>query len=271
MGKREKNLENEMKTQIEFMLLSCGILEFAAAEYDQKSGRVSRVFEARKAVDRPEDFGALEGWLKHKNAHGCNIWVRPKSYSHPAIMLDDLTPSFAEKIAKKYKSIAIQTSADSAQAWIICNRALSREERQEIARALCGICGSDPGAVSEPRWGRLAGFRQKKPGKAGFLTRVIAVSSENAQFFDHAPYLLAVKNFNPSPRPSGAGVVRGKSAIDFSRKEFGFAYHALRKGWSDEVIARAIEENISKTGRRKSRHYIERTIVVAKTALSINH
>jgi hypothetical protein len=254
-------MDNSM---IEWMLASGGPLEVAAAHYSA-TGRVDRLLEGRLRISAPEDYERLRPWLRYANSHGCNIWIRPAVPEHAIVMLDDLPTATAAAVARKYRALAIETSRGNCQVWIVCSRALSRAERQDVARSLSRLIGSDPGAISEPRWGRLAGFRQRKPGKEGFMTRVAAAAEPDRPPLDPAPHLAAPS----SPAPAG-GVVAyspipspGTTGGDQSVREFAFACHALRRGMSPVEVEAAIEQHVAATGRRKSRDYAARTVAAA--------
>jgi len=161
-------------------------LEVAAAHYSA-IGRVDRVRVGKLKVAVQADYDRLRPWLRHENAGGSNIWIRPAVAEHALVMLDDLPPATARAIASKYRALAVETSPDNAQVWIFCSSVLAREQRQDVARSLCRLVGSDPGAISEPRWGRLVGYRQRKPGKEGFLTRIISTASPDRPALDPAP------------------------------------------------------------------------------------
>jgi hypothetical protein len=255
------------KYMIEWMLAAAGTLQVAAAHYDPATGRVDRVREGKRKIASPADYDRLRPWLRHENAAGSNIWIRPAVAEHAIVMLDDLPTATAAAITRKYRALAVETSPGNAQAWIVCSRPLSREQRQDVARSLCCLVGSDPGAISEPRWGRLAGFRQKKPGKAGFLTRIIAAAEPDLPPLDPAQYLKAA----PSSPAQAGGVVAYHSSIsgggDESRREFAFACHALRRGMSPTEIEAAMRARLAATGRRKSRDYAARTVAAALARL----
>lgn len=255
---------------IDFMLtVAGGPLEVAAAKYDPATGKVARVREGKRKVATAGDYHRLRRWLRHENANGSNIWIRPASQDHPIVMLDDLQPGKAVAITHKYRSIAVETSKDNAQAVLVCDRPLSRTERQDVARALCALIDSDPGAISEPRWCRLAGFQQKKPGKDGD-TSVLACASAGAPTLDPAPHLFAPPAAGAVER--GGGVVASTPAPsrapaaaggDDSRREFKFACHALERGMSPDAVEAAISARVEATGRRKSRDYPARTVAAA--------
>jgi hypothetical protein len=262
------NTDNDTR-MIEWMLSETPVLELAAAHY-AGSGKVDLVQPGKRKVAALADYERLRPWLRYENAHESNIWIRPAVPMHKLVMLDDLPSARAEAITRKYRAIAVETSAGNAQCWLVCSRELTREERQDVVRSLCLITGSDPGAISEPRWGRLAGYRQKKPGKEGFLTRIIAIAAPDRPPLDPAPHLEA-EAAPLSSRPAGGGAAavasRRRSStgtgVDESRREFAFACHALRRGMSPAEVEAAIAAHVSATGRRKSRDYAARTVAAA--------
>jgi hypothetical protein len=252
---------------INWFLEHCDLLEVAAAHYSA-TGRVDLVLDGKRKIASPEDYIRLRPWLRHENAHGCNIWIRPAVPEHAIVMLDDLPTATAAAVARKYRALAIETSPGNAQVWIVCSRPLTREERQDVARSLCRLVGSDPGAISEPRWGRLAGYRQRKPGKEGFLTRIIAAAEPDRPPLDPAPHLLGALS---SPAPAGGVVAYHSTSTssggDESRRELAFACHALRRGMSPAAVQAAIEQHVAATGRRKSTGYAAATVRAALARL----
>jgi hypothetical protein len=260
------------KHMIDWMLAAAGPLEVAAAHYDHTTGRVDRVREGKRKIASPADYDRLRAWLRHANAAGCNIWIRPSAAEHAIVMLDDLPTATAAAVARKYRALAVETSPGNAQAWIVCSRALTREQRQDVARSLCHLIGSDPGAISEPRWGRLAGFRQRKPGKVGFLTRVIA-ASRNSPPLNPTPHLVGASSPPAARAGHGGGVVAYHSSSntpaggDESRREFAFACHALKRGMTPAEVEAAIAAHVAATGRRKSAGYAARTVAAALSRL----
>jgi len=249
---------------VEWMLSAAGAgLEVAAAHYDPATGRVDRVREGKRKIASLADYDRLRPWLRHENAHGSNIWIRPAAAEHPLVMLDDLPTATGAAVVRKYRALAVETSPGNAQVWIVCSRALTREERQDVARSLCRRVGSDPGAISEPRWGRLAGYRQRKPGKEGFMTTIIGAAALDRPLLDPAPHLETA----PSSPPAGGGAVVAYQGVDESRREFAFACHALRRGMSPDEVQAAIAAHVAATGRRKSRDYAARTVASALARL----
>lgn len=261
---------SEQSTAFAAWLLSCcEQLDIGAATYDPITKKVSRVEQARLAVRSAEDFERVMPWARAKNAAGYNIWIRPAAVlvANPYLMLDDLPLSRARAILQKYSGATVETSPGNHQVWLRCSRPMSREQRQNVLRHLASITGSDSGAISEPRWGRLPGFRQRKPGKSGW-TNLLSISAQ--PLFDPAPYFEPpVVASLPAPR---ARVVpthscNGSSHDDLSRVEFGLACRMLREGVARDVVEGCIRDMVAASGRRKSRDYAKRTVDAAMHAV----
>jgi len=251
---------------VDFILSHVSQIDLAAAIYGD-DGRVQKVLKAKGVIANMNDFAAVAPWLRSQNVRQpANIWIRPAVPEHAIVMLDDLPPARAVAVCRKYAGAAVETSPCNSQVWILCARALTREERQDVARSLCRLIGSDPGAISEPRWGRLPGFQQRKPGKSGW-TNLLTISTDPA--LDPTPHL------SPAPaaaRPGGGGggftsTITGGAGGDQSVREFAFACHALRRGMSPTEIEAAIAAHVSASGRRKSRDYAARTVSAALARL----
>jgi len=232
---------------VRFLLGHVPDLDLAAADYS--SSKVTKVIKAKTQILCAHDFETVAPWLWSKNSKSSNIWVRPAATlrSHPIIMLDDLPSPTSLAISRKYRSAVVETSPANTQIWLVCSIALGREDRQNVARSLCALVSSDPGAISEPRWGRLPGYRQRKPGKSGW-TNILTISG--CSLLDPTPHLT------PSIHPPG-GVGGGFMAasaphdVDTSRQEFAYACHALRAGVDAREVEASIAEHVLSTGRRK--------------------
>jgi hypothetical protein len=260
------------------MLSHVSLIEFAAARYvlgEDGRSRVHSVKTARRTVQVLDDLDALLPWLRAQNAsEGLNIWVRPASSleAHLLLMLDDLPLSSAQAVAHKYRCAAVETSSRNHQVWLVANQPLSREQRQDVAKALCRRIGSDPGAISEPRWGRLPGFKQMKPEKPSSWTNLLSIST--AALFNPTPYLVSKcdggRRSLPAPGAGGvpsASGASGREGVDMSRREFAFACHALRAGVDPAAVEQRIAEHVDATDRRKSRDYAARTVAAAQRAV----
>jgi hypothetical protein len=148
---------------INWFLEHYDLLEVAAAHYSA-TGRVDRMLDGKRKIASPEDYIRLRPWLRHENARGSNIWIRPAVAEHAIVMLDDLPTATAAAVAQKYRALAIETSPGNAQVWIVCSRRLTREERQDVARSLCRS-GRTPARFPSPAGAGRRAIGRKSPAK----------------------------------------------------------------------------------------------------------
>lgn len=212
----------------------------------------------------------LLSWLKFENTNkNANIWVRPSpESSHPWLFIDDVPMSTAQKIAKKYQCIIVETSPHNCQIRLISNCDLNKTQRTEVQRSIVNVLGSlaDGGSIAGCKWGRLPGFRNKKPSKDCW-TNLISVQDEALPKFDPAPYL------NKLSPPMGECVSRSYTnktvslADDQSRNDFGYIrgrlLHYKSKGYNlhDESLRLEVELVASSSRKGNPVDYAHRTII----------
>ena len=133
------------------------------------------------------------GWARSENVNNnANILVRPTpEVAHPWLILDDLSFKNADRIYSDWQAIVVETSAENFQLRLLANRPLNQLERSAIQKELANEYAADIGAISFDRWGRLAGFANKKEGKEGFWTRLIATPDLKLPKLDPAKYLTS--------------------------------------------------------------------------------
>ena len=248
------------------LLTGTPALEFAAASYGP-TGKVERVEPGRMPVNGLADLERVAPWLRARNAHGCAIWARPMVKAHPWVFLDDLPLAMAQRTAAKYAALVIETSPNNAQVWIRAALDLTREQRQDVSRALAGLIGADPHAIAEPRWGRAPGFRSGKSGRP--WTRLLADSSAQGALFDPTPYLSSPSHPPPAGGrvPLNAKLSDRSGGPDESAREFAYAIHALRAGTASERGVERVAAHAMSRGKRGTAEacwlYAERTVRAA--------
>lgn len=252
------------------LLTGTPALEFAAASYGP-TGKVERVEPGRMSVNGLADLERVAPWLRARNVNGCAIWCRPAAEAHSWVFLDDLPLAMAQRTAAKYAALVVETSSGNAQVWIRAARDLTREQRQDVSRALAGLIGADPHAIAEPRWGRAPGFRSGKSGRP--WTRLIADSGAQSALFDPTPYL----SVSPSHPPLGgrvslhAKLSERAGGPDESAKEFAYALHALRAGVASERVVERVAAHAISRGKRGTAEdcwlYAQKTVENALKAL----
>ena len=103
-------------------------------------------------------------YLKHRNANGAHIYIRPTGES-AYTLLDDLDRKTLERLeAEDYAPAAVvETSPGSFQAWLRHEQPLPKELATIAAKALAKQFGADLSAADWRRFGRAPGFTNRKP------------------------------------------------------------------------------------------------------------
>ena len=103
-------------------------------------------------------------FLKHRNAHGAHIYIRPTGESSYTL-LDDLTAATLATLTPQGYSPAavVETSPGSFQAWLKYSQPLSKELGTLAAKTLAEQFGGDRSAADWRRFGRAPGFTNRKP------------------------------------------------------------------------------------------------------------
>ncbi len=231
-------------------------------------------------------------WLKHENARGAHIFVRPDG-EHALSLIDDLT---AEAVADMEASgfepgVLVETSPQNFQAWLNHGRALERELSTCVAKALASRFGGDPSSADWRHFGRLAGFTNQKPQRRlhdGLAPFVRLKSSTGRIYRSAGDFLKAVaesaSQANDAGRPSPYRATAVRSDIrplsdfhndpryggDLHRADMAWALHAASRGLSEQEIEAEIlhaRDLSKKGGTRRQLEYARRTAekAVART------
>ncbi len=227
---------------------------------------------------------AAVAWLKHENARGAHIFVRPHG-EHALSLIDDLT---AEAVVTMEASgfepaVLVETSPGNFQAWLNHGRVLNRELSTRVARELARRFGGDPSSADWRHFGRLTGFTNQKPqrrlhnglapfvrlrGATGRIYRsagefVMAVAESASQTNDaicSGPHrattirsdIHPLADFHADPRYGG----------DLHRADMAWALHAASRGLSEQEIEAEIlhaRDLSKKGGTRRQLEYARRT------------
>lgn len=171
-------------------------------------------------------------WARLHNAHHAEVYIRPaRGYAWPLVFLDDVAPSLASRIARKYDAMVVRTSpAGGCHIWLACDRPLAEEARLEAQRWLAQCLPADLGSVSGEHLGRLAGFKNWK--RAGTWVNVLDTSRHNRPW-DPTPALSAAKMRSLASRPDVSPRQTDTSA---SGREWGWVCGQLEAGISPGVV-----------------------------------
>src|SRR6266849_436015 len=102
-------------------------------------------------------------WLRHENAKGAHIYVRPAGL-HGLSLIDDLTVEAIERMkAEGFEpAVVIETSSNNFQAWLNHGQVLEAAMSTRAAKALVERFGGDRSSADWRHFGRLAGFTNPK-------------------------------------------------------------------------------------------------------------
>jgi len=229
-------------------------------------------------------------WLKHENARGAHIFVRPHG-EHALSLLDDLsTDAVMSMEASGFEpAVLVETSPRNFQAWLNHGRILNRELSTRVAKELAARFGGDPSSADWRHFGRLAGFTNQKPHRrldngfspfvrlkkstgliyrsAGEFVKTVAESAsgitEETRPRPERPTssrtdLRPLADFHADPRYGG----------DLHRADMAWALHAASRGLSEEEIEAEIlhaRDLSKKGGLRRQMEYARRTAAKAIT------
>lgn len=230
-------------------------------------------------------------WLRYQNAHGRNIYIRPKGEHHLS-MIDDLTADAVKRMKAEgfVPSLVVETSPGNFQAWVSHGEILPTRLSTLAARALAGKFNGDKGAADWRHFGRLAGFTNRKPKyreadgtfpfvkvvgnpqaaaypeASKFLRAIKRVSAEREAGVAKSPHeilnrrLLSIDDFRANPSYAGDG----------NRIDLAYAIYALSHGLSANSVTEAIHSrDLSKKGTEsRQADYSARTIAKAQARIS---
>lgn len=190
-------------------------------------------------------------WLRHRNALGDHIYVRPQAplpKSNPVIFLDDLDRKSVNRMEADgiHPLAVVETSPFNLQAWIqIANNPIEPDVATAAATVLALKYGGDLNSADWRHFGRLAGFTNRKKkyqnpttGHFPFVKLRSASTSHVISEFvlDDAVHYLANQELKKAKRHHKASI----SSIDL--KSPGQIY----KAYASAILRRFAEKTWSK-------------------------
>src|SRR6202158_2586136 len=102
-------------------------------------------------------------WLRHENAKGAHIYVRPAGL-HALSLIDDLSAEAIERMkAEGFEpAVVVETSPNNFQSWLNHGQVLEAALSTRAAKVLVERFGGDPSSADWRHFGRLAGFTNPK-------------------------------------------------------------------------------------------------------------
>jgi hypothetical protein len=239
----------------------------------------------REGQSAIEIEGAIK-WLRHENAKGAHIYVRPAGL-HALSLIDDLSAEAIERMkADGFEpAVVVETSPNNFQAWLNHGQVLPAAASTRAAKELVERFGGDPSSADWRHFGRLAGFtnpkreRQLPSGMRPFAR----LRSATGRVYSRAVEFLAgitkndeseavrEKEIGPQRRQGRehAGVKPLREfhsdpiyGGDLHRADMAWAKHAASCGLTLDQIRDELfnGRDLSKKGNRKRQlEYVERT------------
>ncbi len=183
----------------------------------------------------------LLGWFKYENSNNfANIWIRPSPEQlHPWLLIDDVPLHLAIKISRKYQCIVVETSQLNCQIRLLANECLTKEQRKIVQVELVKLLGAnaDVGSTAGCKWGRLPGFRNRKPDRDAW-TNLISIPNTTLPKFDTAIYVnhfsstvsggMCLTTIPSRTSKHSSIIIRKDNRIDLSGKDFGYLFGRLK-------------------------------------------
>lgn len=241
------------------------------------------------------DVAALDrhiGYLRHENAHGADIFIRPHQ-STGVVLMDDVSRAKLKDLKRDgvQPAAVVESSPGNYQVWVrLSKQPLPAEVASAVARDLAVSHGTDKRGVAWNHYGRCPGFTNRKPTRMTERGAPFAKLHEASDRVadrgpelvrqaemhlskpvsppDHAVPSQSREKFGPDrdadPKASyerlasrlAPDVARDASRVDF-RVAVGLTREGRDRSWIREAIERGspgLEE------RRKSEGYVDRTI-----------
>jgi len=229
-------------------------------------------------------------FLKHRNANGAHIYIRPTGESRYTLLDDLATATLTRLNAEDYAPAAIvETSPASFQAWLKHSQPLSKDLGTLAAKTLAERFGADRSAADWRRFGRMPGFTNCKPHhrNAQGLYPFARLHSHTGQPFLAAEafhcQLVALQRkaeqertasrlrFAARPSSYSAPVTLSRFRLSLryqgrlAAADMAFCIAACAQGWSESDIAAALSrEYLSRNpSRTREAAYIRRTLAKA--------
>ncbi len=224
-----------------------------------------RQSDAAMIWHRSKSFGQLPlSWARALNVRQAEVYVRPaRSESWPVVFLDDVEPSLAVAITRKYAALAVATSPrGGCHLWLACRQSLSESQRAQVQRWLAPRAGADRASTSGEHLGRLAGFRNWK--RSGVWVNTAASSVTRP--WDPTP---ALRELPVARRRSVSTPQHGGTDTSPSGQDWAWACCRLESGDDpDSIYHRLVARALPRRGSDAER-YARRTVDQAVSHIGV--
>jgi hypothetical protein len=285
MTESERNRRGEKSAAIVARLVRAQLRAMGCERFDLGIKRNAGEMILREGQALTEIENAVK-WLRHENAKGAHIYVRPAG-DHSLTLLDDLSAEDIERMKREgfEPAATIETSPDNFQAWLNHGEILDAAIGTRAAKQLAARFNGDPSSADWRHFGRLAGFTNPKPERqlpSGMRPFARLRSATGRVYSNASEFLAAIRAtcdgepkqvHEPSKRRSGRRRRAGLRPLeqfhadpayagDLHRADMAWAKHAAGRGLTVEQIKNELfnGRDLAKKGSRKRQlEYVERT------------
>jgi hypothetical protein len=255
--------------------------------------RTKKVMDNRDNL-LPADVMGLIGFLKYKNANGCDIYItQATGVDRALILVDDLNLSKVRQMEEfgAGPSCVVETSPGNLQAWIsLGERPMPRAQRKIVASFFARRFGGDLASADAGHLGRLSGFTNRKPQhlKNGMYPYAVLRSNSgiSAEKSDQIRRWAVTRELLEAQMPVETGTyqqetarrkfmvgindpesffvrchdewlrgrVQGKLPIDLSIGDYAVVCKMVLSGYRDRDIFNAMERHSPNISIRKKNH-----------------
>jgi len=193
MTEEERKNRGQKSAVIVERLVRAQLRAMSCGRFDLGIRRDAGEMILREGQGAPEIEATIR-WLRHENAKGAHIYIRPAG-THSLSLIDDLTADAIERMrADGFEpAVVVETSPNNFQAWLNHGQVLEAAMSTRAAKALVERFGGDPASADWRHFGRLAGFtnpkreRQLPSGMRPFAR----LRSAKGRFYSRAAEFLA--------------------------------------------------------------------------------
>ena len=244
---------------------------------------IQRIARAEK-ITSPE----FQAWLRHKNAHGFDIYIgmnplKPAAFSRTKADIHeirhlylDIDQNGEEALAAIRRSpelpepnYVIATSPGKQQVvWKV--EGITQDQVEELLHAMARVYGGDPAATDSTRVLRLPGFHNKKyPENYRVEARL-----ESTKLYHFSDFRVPTRLHESSPvqrdlnHVSGRDTSEGReqNTITQSERDWSYAKRALARGDDPEEVIRKITD-FRAYDKSDPEQYARHTVIKAQSEL----
>ena len=162
MNEEERKNRGQKSAAIVERLVRAQLRAMGCERFDLGVRRNAGEMILREAQGTVEIEEAIK-WLRHENAKGAHIYIRPAG-THSLSLIDDLAVESIERMkAEGFEpAVVVETSPNNFQAWLNHGQVLEAAISTRAAKVLVERFRGDPSSADWRHFGRLAGFTNPK-------------------------------------------------------------------------------------------------------------